>query len=79
MDYKIDPKQVRDLNKNLEKMKVLADIREVDPETLEIDNHKLKVIASSTGGVTKSYVDGGDKNNKDYIDGKIDALGSYHR
>ena len=74
MDYKIDPKQVRDLNKNLEKMKVLADIREVDPETLEIDNHKLKVIASSTGGVTKSYVDSGDKNNKDYIDSKINTL-----
>lgn len=74
MDYKIDPKQVRDLNKNLEKMKVLADIREVDPETLEIDNHKLKVIASSTGGVTKSYVDSGNKNNKDYIDSKINTL-----
>lgn len=74
MDYKIDPKQVRDLNKNLEKMKMLADIREVDPETLEIDNHKLKVIASSTGGVTKSYVDSGNKNNKDYIDSKINTL-----
>ena len=74
MDYKIDPKQVRDLNKNLEKMESLADIREVDSETLEIENHKLKVIASSTGGVTKSYVDSGDKNNKDYIDSKIDTL-----
>jgi hypothetical protein len=74
MDYKIDPKQVRDLNKNLEKMKTLVDIREVDPETLEVDNHKLKVIASSTGGVTKSYVDSGDKNNKDYIDSKINTL-----
>lgn len=74
MDYKIDPKQVRDLNKNIEKMKMLADIREVDPDTLEIENHRLRVVASSTGGVTKSYVDGGDKNNKDYIDGKIDAL-----
>lgn len=74
MDYKIDPKQVRGLNKNLEKVKALADIREVDPETLEIDNHKLKVIASSTGGVTKSYVDSGDKNNKDYIDSKINTL-----
>ena len=74
MDYKIDPKQVRDLNKNLEKMKTLADIREVDPETLEIENHRLRVVASSTGGVTKSYVDSGDKNNKDYIDSKINAL-----
>lgn len=74
MDYKIDPKQVRDLNKNLEKMKTLADIREVDPETLEIENHRLRVVASSTGGVTKSYVDSGDKNNKDYIDSKIDTL-----
>lgn len=74
MDYKIDPKQVRDLNENLEKMKTLADIREVDPETLEIENHKLKVIASSTGGTTKAYVDGGDKNNKDYIDLKINNL-----
>lgn len=74
MDYKIDPKQVRDLNKNLEKMKMLADIREVDPETLEIENHRLRVVASSTGGVTKSYVDSGDKNNKDYIDSKISTL-----
>ena len=74
MDYKIDPKQVRDLNKNLEKMKTLADIREVDPETLEIENHRLRVVASSTGGVTKSYVDSGDKNNKDYIDSKINTL-----
>ena len=74
MDYKIDPKQVRDLNKNLEKMKMLADIREVDPETLEIENHRLRVVASSTGGVTKSYVDSGDKNNKDYIDSKINTL-----
>lgn len=74
MDYKIDPKQVRELNENLEKMKTLADIREVDPETLEIENHRLRVIASSTGGVTKSYVDSGDKNNKDYIDSKIDTL-----
>lgn len=74
MDYKIDPKQVRDLNKNLEKMKTLADIREVDPETLEIENHRLRVVASSTGGVAKSYVDSGDKNNKDYIDSKIDTL-----
>ena len=74
MDYKIDPKQVRELNENLEKMKTLADIREVDPETLEIENHRLRVIASSTGGVTKSYVDSGDKNNKDYIDSKINTL-----
>lgn len=74
MDYKIDPKQVRDLNKNLEKMKMLADIREVDPETLEIENHRLRVVASSTGGVTKSYVDGGDTNNKNYIDSKINTL-----
>ena len=74
MDYKIDPKQVRDLNKNLEKMKVLADIREVDPETLEIDNHKLKVIASSTGGVTKAYVDEGDKKNRGYTDSKYNTL-----
>lgn len=74
MDYKIDPKQVRDLNKNLEKMKTLADIREVDPETLEIENHRLRVVASSTGGVTKSYVDEGDKKNRDYTDSKIDAL-----
>ena len=74
MDYKIDPKQVRDLNENLEKMKTLADIREVDPETLKIEEHKLKVIASSTGGVTKAYVDSGDKNNKDYIDSKINTL-----
>ena len=74
MDYKIDPKQVRDLNKNLEKMKMLADIREVDPETLEIENHRLRVIASSTGGVTKSYVDSGDTNNKNYIDSKINTL-----
>ena len=74
MDYKIDPKQVRDLNKNLEKMKMLADIREVDPETLEVENHRLRVVASSTGGVTKSYVDSGDNNNKDYIDSKIDTL-----
>ena len=74
MDYKIDPKQVRDLVRNLEKMKALVDIREVDPETLEIENHRLRVVASSTGGVTKSYVDSGDKNNKDYIDEKINAL-----
>nr|DAO12794.1 MAG TPA: hypothetical protein [Caudoviricetes sp.] len=74
MDYKIDPKQVRDLNKNLEKMKMLADIREVDPETLEIENHRLRVVASSTGGVTKSYVDSGDTNNKNYIDSKINTL-----
>ena len=74
MDYKIDPKQVRDLNKNLEKMKMLADIREVDPETLEIENHRLRVIASSTGGVTKSYVDSGDTNNKNYINSKINTL-----
>lgn len=74
MDYKIDPKQVRDLNKNLEKMKTLADIREVDPETLEIENHRLRVVASSTGGVTKAYVDSGNKNNKDYIDSKINTL-----
>lgn len=74
MDYKIDPRQVRDLNKNLEKMKMLADIREVDTETLEIENHRLRVVASSTGGVTKSYVDSGDKNNKDYIDSKINTL-----
>ena len=74
MDYKIDPKQVRDLNKNLEKMKTLADIREVDSETLEIEDHKLKVIASSTGGVTKSYVDSGDKNNKDYVDSKLNTF-----
>ena len=74
MDYKIDPKQVRELNENLEKMKTLVDIREVDPETLEIENHRLRVIASSTGGVTKSYVDSGDKNNKDYIDSKINTL-----
>lgn len=74
MDYKIDPKQVRDLNKNIEKMKMLADIREVDPETLEVENHRLRVVASSTGGVTKSYVDSGDNNNKDYIDSKIDTL-----
>jgi hypothetical protein len=74
MDYKIDPKQVRDLNKNLEKMKSLADIREVDPETLEIENHRLRVVASSTGGVTKSYVDSGDTNNKNYTDSKINTL-----
>jgi hypothetical protein len=74
MDYKIDPKQVRDLNENLEKMKMLADIREVDPETLEIENHRLRVVASSTGGVTKSYVDSGDTNNKNYIDSKINTL-----
>ena len=74
MDYKIDPKQVRDLNKNLEKMKTLADIREVDPETLEIENHRLRVVASSTGGVTKTYVDSGNKNNKDYIDSKFNTL-----
>lgn len=74
MDYKIDPKQVRDLNENLEKMKTLADIREVDPETLEIKNHRLRVVASSTGGVTKSYVDSGDTNNKNYIDSKINTL-----
>ena len=74
MDYKIDPKQVRDLNKNLEKMKMLVDIREVDPETLEIENHRLRVIASSTGGVTKSYVDSGDTNNKNYINSKINTL-----
>ena len=74
MDYKIDPKQVQGLNKNLEKMKTLADIREVDPETLEIENHKLKVIASSTGGVTKAYVDSGDKNNKDYVDSKLNTF-----
>ena len=74
MDYKIDPKQVRDLNKNLEKMKTLADIREIDPETLEIENHRLRVVASSTGGVTKSYVDSGDTNNKNYIDSKINTL-----
>lgn len=74
MDYKIDPKQVRDLNENLEKMKTLADIREVDPETLEIENYRLRVIASSTGGTTKTYVDEGDKKNSDYTDSKIDAL-----
>ena len=74
MDYKIDPKQVRDLNKNLEKMKMLADIREVDPETLEIENHRLRVVASSTGGVTKSYVDSGDTNSMNYIDSKINTL-----
>ena len=74
MDYKIDPKQVRDLDRNLEKMKTLADIREIDPETLEIENHRLRVVASSTGGVTKSYVDSGNKNNKDYIDSKINTL-----
>lgn len=74
MDYKIDPKQVRELNENLEKMKTLVDIREVDPETLEIENHRLRVIASSTGGVTKSYVDSGDTNNKNYINSKINTL-----
>lgn len=74
MDYKIDPKQVRDLDKNLEKMESLADIREVDSETLEIENYKLKVIASSTGGVTKAYVDDGDKKNRDYTDSKNNAL-----
>lgn len=74
MDYKIDPKQIRELNENLEKMKTLVDIREVDPETLEIENHRLRVIASSTGGVTKSYVDSGDTNNKNYINSKINTL-----
>ena len=74
MDYKIDPKQIRELNENLEKMKTLVDIREVDPETLEIENHRLRVIASSTGGVTKSYVDSGDTNNKNYTDSKINTL-----
>lgn len=74
MDYKIDPKQVRDLDRNLEKMKTLADIREIDPETLEIENHRLRVVASSTGGVTKAYVDSRNKNNKDYIDSKFNAL-----
>lgn len=74
MDYKIDPKQVRDLDRNLEKMKALVDIREVDPETLEVENHRLRVIASSTGGVTKSYVDSGDKNNKDYVDSKLNTF-----
>lgn len=74
MDYKIDPKQVRDLDRNLEKMKTLADIREIDPETLEIENHRLRVVASSTGGVTKAYVDSGNKNNKDYIDSKLNTL-----
>ena len=74
MDYKIDPKQVRGLDRNIEKMKALADIREVDPETLEIENYRLRVIASSTGGVTKSYVDSGDTNNKNYIDSKVNTL-----
>lgn len=74
MDYKIDPKQVRDLDRNLGKMKALVDIREVDPETLEVENHRLKVIASSTGGTTKAYVDEGDKKNRDYTDSKIKTL-----
>lgn len=76
MENKIDPKQVRGLDRNLEKIEAIADIRDIDTETLKLENHTLKVIASSSGQVTKTYVDDLAKSTQKYMDGKIDSLSS---
>jgi len=76
MENKIDPKQVRGLDRNLEKIEAIADIRDIDTETLKLENHTLKVIASSSGQVTKTYVDDLAKNAQKYVDGKINNLSS---
>ena len=76
MENKIDPKQVRGLDRNLEKIEAIADIRDIDTETLKLENHTLKVIASSSGQVTKTYVDDLAKSAQKYVDGKINSLSS---
>ncbi|TWO99358.1 hypothetical protein EUA79_00445 [TM7 phylum sp. oral taxon 351] len=76
MENKIDPKQVRGLDRNIEKIEAIADIRDIDTETLKLENHTLKVIASSSGQVTKTYVDDLAKSSQRYVDGKIGGLSS---
>ena len=76
MENKIDPKQVRGLDRNLEKIEAIADIRNIDTETLKLENHTLKVIASSSGQVTKTYVDDLAKSAQRYVDEKMNGLSS---